>query len=178
MTKRNFLFTISIVVMISWMSGCSSLPGIKNRPTSKKQAGTLYSSVPSAMRAPVKEATFDLKQATANLALANEKVKLAELKKERATVAKKQADHQKKLAETLLKKAEITIERKKMEAIDNANLGDKAANIKKVADLRTKELGIESDAVKTQAVVSTLELDIKKLNKKIMRQEKRVKGKK
>ncbi len=174
MNKRNFLFTISLFVAISWLFGCSSLPGIKNRPTSQKQAKTLYSSVPSAMRAPVKEATFDLKQATANLKLATEKVKLAELKKERALVAKKQADHNKKLAETLVEKAEITIERKKLEAIDNANLGDKAANIKKVAGLRTKELATESDAVKTNAVIATLELDIQKLNKQIRQQEKRV----
>ena len=175
MTKRYFTLTISVALAIMWVAGCSSFPGIKRSSSPSKPADkSLYSSVPASMKAPVKEASFDLKQSQANLKLAQELVKLAELKKERAILEKKRADLNHKLAETLVDKANVTMERKKLEAIDNANLGDKAGNIKKIADLRTKELGIESNAVKTKAEVATLDLEIKDLNQKVNLQARKV----
>ncbi len=178
MTKRYFLLSTSLIMALIWATGCSSFPGMGSSTKTKKvPQNKLYASVPAAMRAPVKEATFDLKKARADLKLANEIVKLAELKKERALLQKKHADYNLAYANTTVKKAEITIERKRLEAIDNANLGDKASNIKQIAKLKTKELDIESDRINTQAELSTLELEIKKLTQKVNRQDARVKGK-
>ena len=119
------------------------------------------------MRAPVKEASFDLTQSRSNLKLAEKQVVLADLIKEHAILKEKHANYNQKLAETMVEKAEIAIERKRLEAIDNANLGDKSDNIKKIASLRTKELSIESDAVQIKAAMDSLELEIKGLEKKI-----------
>jgi hypothetical protein len=181
MTKRYFLLAISLAIAITWTVGCSSLKNIMNSsssPSSSSSSKTtskgLYSSVPASMRAPVKEASFDLKRSESNLKVAKEKVKLAELKSERAIIEKKQADLNEKLAETMVKKGTVTIERTKLEAIDNANLGDKASNIKKIASYKTKELNIESELVNTKADIATLELEIKKLNKRINLQARKV----
>ena len=177
MKKRRWLqIHLVLLVSLSLMVGCSALQKLKRSSgTSAKPAqGNLYNQVPAAMRAPVKEASFDLKEAQADLKLADAKVVLADLRKERSILEKKQADSSKKLAEILVKKAEMVIERKRLEAIDNANLGDKAANIKQVANLRTKELSIESDAVNTRAEIATMDLEIKTLDKKIAAQAQKV----
>lgn len=175
MKNRHFLFTISLAMAMIWITGCSSFPGIKrtSSPAKTTKKG-LYTSVPVSMRAPVKEAAFDLKQAESNLKLAQEQVKLAEFKKERAVLEKKRADLNQELAETLVEKSKLIIERKKLEAIDNANLGDKASNIKKIANLKTKELSIESKTVNTKASMATLDLEIKGLNKKVNLQARKV----
>jgi hypothetical protein len=173
MTKRYFLLAISLAMAITWTVGCSSLKNIMKSSSSpssssgKTTSKGLYSSVPASMRAPVKEASFDLKRSESNLKLAKEAVKLAELKSQRAVIEKKQADLKEKLAETMVKKGTVTLERTKLEAVDNANLGDKASNIKKIASYKTKELDIESDLVNTKAEIETLDLEIKKLNKSI-----------
>ena len=92
------------------------------------------------------------------------------------SLEKKYADLNRKLAEIEVHKAEATIERRKQEAIDNANLGDRSTNIKKIAELRTKELDIESDGVKTKAEMDTLDLAIKNLENKINHQSDIVAG--
>ncbi len=166
MIKRHFLFSLSLGLVIILLVGCSALPGKKRTTTAKIQKST-YASVPAPLRQPVEAANLDLRQARANLKLADELVKLSDLKKQRALLKKKQADYNKKLTATLVEKATIAVERKKQEAIDNANLGDKAANIKKIASLKTKELSIESDSVEIKADIATLDLGIKKLNEKI-----------
>ncbi len=179
MIRRFFLLTISLTMVLTFAVGCSSIQNMmksSSSPSSKSKTTSqgLYASVPVSMRAPVKEASFDLKQSQANLKLAKERVKLADLKKERAIIEKQRADLNEKLAETLIKKAEVSIERKKLEAIDNANLGDKATNIKKIASHKTRELSIESEAVETKADIATLDLEIKRLNKKINLQARKV----
>lgn len=166
MIKRYLLFSLSLGLIIFLLAGCSSFPTKKSTTAAKPQKGT-YASVPAPLRQPVEEADMDLKQAKANLRLANELVKLAELKKEHAILKKKQADMNKNLNEIMVEKATVVVERKKLEAIDNANLGDKADNIKKIASLKTKELGIETEGVELKAEIATLDLDIKKLNEKI-----------
>lgn len=176
MIKRYFLISISLLVALIWATGCSSFPGTSKTTSKSPQGKNLYSRVPAAMRAPVKEASYDLKKAQANLKLSGEKVKLAELVKERAILEKKYADYNQGLAGTAVKKAEVTIERRRLEAIDNANLGDKASNINGIAKLRTKELGIEADYVNTKASMATLALEIKKLNKKVSLQTAKVNG--
>ncbi len=177
MTKRFFTIQVAMLMALIWIVGCSSFPGLKST-RAKRPEGNLYNKVPASMRAQVKEASFDLKEAHSNLKLAEKKVTLADLKKERAILAKKQADFGKKMAETLVKKAEVTMERKKLEAIDNANLGDKGGNIKSIANLRTRELSVESEGIKTKAEIDTLELKIRALDKKIAAQARRVASKK
>ena len=180
MTRRYLLLTISMTLALTWAAGCSSLPNFmkpsssSSTSNSKTTSPGLYSSVPASMRAPVNEASSELKRSESNLKLAEEKVKLAELKKERAIVEKKNADLNAKLAETVVKKAQVSVERKKVEAIDNANLGDRATNIKKIASYKTKELNIESNIVETKADIATLDLEIKRLNKRINLQARKV----
>lgn len=175
MIKRYFLITISLLLVLSWTTGCTTLKNTFSGTSSSKSSTsskapkdkTLYSRVPAAMRAPVKEATYDLRKAKADLKRADDNVKLAELLKQQADLEKKHADYSKSLAATVVEKAEIIIERKKLEAIDNANLGDKASNIKEIAKLKTKELGVEADYIDTRASIATVELEIKKLKKKV-----------
>ncbi len=177
--KRTVIFSLATLLTFVWIVGCASMPSPKKMITrSKKPAKSgLYAQTPAAVRAPVKEASFDLKQSLANLRLAEEKVKLAGLKKERAEMEEKYSQTNKKLADTLVKQNEIIVERRKMEAVDNANLGDKEANIKRIADLKSKELSVESDSIQIKAEMSTLALRIKQLDKKIKAQNKRIAGK-
>ena len=69
----------------------------------------------------------------------------------------------------------MAVEIRKFEAIDNSNLGDKEENIKKIANLKTKELSVVSDSVRVKAELDTLQVRIKKLTKKIRVQQKKLK---
>ncbi|NVL92404.1 MAG: hypothetical protein HWN71_05120, partial [Desulfobacterales bacterium] len=144
-------------------------PGTK-RSTGKTKEG-LYSQVPAAMRAGVREAEFDLKQAKAKAGIAREKVKLAELQKERALLERKYADYGMKLAGIHERQLELEVEIRKLEAIDNSNLGDKEDNIKGIANLKTKKLSVESDGIRVKAEFDTTELKIKRLTKEIEAQK-------
>ena len=175
MNQRN-IYGIALLLALAmfWTTGCSALKGTKTDTAKKAPKQSLYSQVPTPMRVPVDQAANDLRQAKADLKLADEQVKLAELKKERAILEKKRADQRQKLAKTTVQKQEVIQERKKVEAIDNANLGDKAKNIKQIANLKTKELNIESSCVKTRAAIATLDLEIQKLDRKVNLQASRV----
>jgi hypothetical protein len=81
------------------------------------------------------------------------------------------------LAGVLVKKADIWVEIQKLEAIDNSNLGNKEDNIKRIANLKTRKLGVESDEIETKADMDTTQLRIKKITKQIVTQEKKVKKK-
>ena len=70
-------------------------------------------------------------------------------------------------AEINERKAELAVEIRKAEAIDNANLGDKAHNIKEIANLKTKKLAMESEGIQVKAEFDTTELKIKNLTKEI-----------
>jgi hypothetical protein len=168
----TFLLAISLL-----FAGCITLPTKNTSATKSSPKGTegnLYSKVPAAMRAPVREAEFDLEQAKSKTKVAREKVKLAELQKERALLEGKSADYAMELAEIFERKAELVVEIKKFEAIDNANLGDKEDNIRQIANLKTKKLSMESDGVRVKADFDTTELKIKKLTKQIKAQETKV----
>jgi hypothetical protein len=168
---------LTFLLAVSLIAGCVTLPTKGTSATKSSPKGTeegLYSKVPAAMRAPVREAEFDLEQAKSKAELAREKVKLAELKKERALLEGKSADLAMKLAEIRERKAGLEVEIRKSEAIDNANLGDKADNIKQIANLKTKKLNIESDGIRVKADFDTTELKIKKLTKQIKAQETKV----
>jgi chromosome segregation ATPase len=172
----------TLLMALSFLIGCSTIPKLKGAttriPLTKSSAGKtkegLYSQVPAAMRAPVREAEFDLKQAKSKAEIAGEKVKLAELQKERVLLERKYADYGMELAQINEKKAELEVEIKKVEAIDNSNLGDKEDNIKQIANLKTKRLSRESDGIQVKAEFDTTELRIKKLTKEIKAQEMRV----
>lgn len=177
--KRLWYKGLTFVMALSLLSACATIPGIKSSGT--RTSGTkssprrskeeLYSKVPAANRAAVREAEFDLKQAGAKAALAGEIVKLAELQKQRALLERQHADYGMELAQILQKKAELEVEIRKMEAIDNSNLGDKESNIKEIANLKTKQLSIESDGIRVKAEFDTTELRIKKLTKEIEAQK-------
>jgi len=177
--KRLWYTGLTVVMALSLLSACATIPGIKSSGT--KTSGTkssprrskeeLYSKVPAANQAAVREAEFDLKQAAAKVELAGEKVELAELQKERALLERQHADYGMELAQILQKKAELEVEIRKVEAIDNSNLGDKESNIREIANLKTKQLSIESDGIRVKAEYDTTELRIKKLTKQIEAQK-------
>jgi len=174
---NRILHTVLIVFSAAvLLTGCLTTSGNqKDTPASapKPAEQGLYAQVPASQRADVKEAEFDLKKALEDVQLAEENVKLADLKKEQALLASKYAGFEKQLAEILHKKAEVVVEVRKMEAVDNSGLGDKAENIKKIADLKTKELDIQSDEIKTRAELATLELKINDIEKDIRAQAKK-----
>lgn len=175
--KKRMTTTLAVIIAMAFFVGCVSTSGLKGSSSSSSKAGgkvsapASYSQVPASLRGPVKEAEFDLKQARENQKLAEEKVKLADLQKEWALLNDKNAGYVKKLAEVQERKAGIVVEVRMAEAIDNAGLGDKEENIKKIANLRTKELDVTSDEIKVQADIDTTELKLKKLDKRIRSQK-------
>ena len=176
--KRLAYTILTLLFALSFMGGCSSMPKIPipDIPlVSKEPDDELYRKVPASMRADVKEAEYDLKRAKSNAAQAEKKLKLAELKKEREILKNKYARYNKDLSGVLIKKAGIKVEIKKAEAINNANLGDKADNIKTIASMKTKRLGIESDEIEIKADMDTAQFRIKELSKQIGAQQKKVK---
>ncbi len=180
---QRILFTIlAFLIVFAFIGGCSTvqkMPGVSKISSSKKKESDdgLYRKVPASMRADVKEAEFDLKRAKANASLAEKKLRLAEMKKEREILENKYAKYNTNLAEVLVKKADIRVAIKKMEAIDNSNLGNKEDNINRIASLKTKKLSVESDAIEIKADMDTTQLRIKALTKQIKAHEKKIKKK-
>ena len=71
---------LTFLLAVSLFAGCVTTPTENTSATKSSPGGTkegLYSKVPAAMRAPVREAEFDLKQAKSKAEIAREKVKLA-----------------------------------------------------------------------------------------------------
>ncbi len=180
--KRLSYVGLTFLMALSFLIGCSSIPKLKGatakipltKSSVEKTNEGLYSQVPAANRAPVREAEFDLQQAKSKAEIAGEKVKLAELQKERTLLERKYADYGMELAQIREKKAELEVEIRKVEAIDNSNLGDKENNIKQIANLKTKKLSMESDGIKVKAEFDTTELRIKRLTKEIKAQTMKV----
>ena len=162
MKKYAFL---GLFIPLTLLSGCLELPMIKSSP--KKTEQGLYTKVPAAMQAGVHEAEYDLKKAKAQVDLASEKVKLAQMREDMAVLEKNYAEFELKMAETLVKQAELGLERKKLEAVDNSNLGNKEENIKHIADLKKQELNVQSDNIQIKAELDILDIKIKKLAKEI-----------
>ena len=182
--KRFLSIILTLVVAISFAGGCATMNAtMKKIPVPKITGGSeesddgLYRKVPASLRADVKEAEFDLKRAQANAMMAEEKLTLSEMQKEREILRNKYARYNKNLSEVLVKKADIGVEIKKMEAIDNSNLGDRASNIKIIANLKTKQLGIETDEIEIKADMEMTNLRIKQLTKLIAAQEHKIKKK-
>ncbi len=175
--KRFLYISLVLLIALSFAAGCANMPltGGSKKKKAKVSERTLYSQVPESMRADVKEAEFDLQEAKRNVKTANEKVKIGKLKKELGDKEKKRADYELKTAETVLEEKELAVEAAQWEAIDNANLGDKIANIKKIAKLKSKKLGYEADALEAKADLATTEIEIKGLTKKIEKMEAKIK---
>ena len=180
--KKLSYIGLTFLMALSLLAGCVTIPTKKTSVTKSSSRRTeegLYSKVPAANQAAVREAEFDLKQAKAKAKTAREVVKLAELQKERALLERRYADYGMRLAEILERKAELEVEIRKFEAIDNSNLGDKEDNIRQIANLKTKKLSIESDGIRVKAEFDTTKLKIKRLIKQIKAQKiKAQKGKK
>ncbi len=169
--KKHFF--MGLLISITLVAGCIKIPMTKSSPTKSEEG--LYKKVPAAMRASVREAEYDLKKAKGEVHLAIEKVKLAQMQKERAILEKMYADYEMKMAETSVKEAELELERKKLEAVDNSNLGDKEDNIKRIAHLKKQELNVESDSIQIKAELDILNVKITKLRKEIKSQQRKVK---
>lgn len=172
--KRLMTISLAIMITLFFVIGCATTPFSSSSSSSsssaKKAEPGSYSQVPASMRGDVKEAEYDLKLAGKNVKLAEEKVKLADLKKERGILGSKHAEYNKKLADILAQKAEVIVEGKKMEAVDNAGLGDKEDNIKQIAKLKEKELDVSIAEIKVKADIDTTALKIKELDKQIRAQ--------
>jgi outer membrane protein TolC len=173
--KRFLYISLVLLIGLSFTAGCATLTGESKKKKAKVSERTLYSQVPESMRADVKEAEFDLQEAKRNVKTAEETVKIGKLKKELGDKEKKSAEYKLEAAETVLEEKEIAVEAAKLEAIDNANLGDKIDNIKKIAKLKSKKLGYEADALEAKADFATTEIEIKKLKKKIEKMEAKIK---
>lgn len=164
----TFLFAISLAV------GCATTKDITGTITSKVTSITsdvdqnLFAQVPEEMREGVKKAEFDLK-------VSEEKVKLTELKKELASTQKQYAGYEQDQAQTYHKEAAIAVDIAKMEAIDSSGLGKKDDNIKTIADLKAKKLGLEADRIKINAKLATTERRINDLTEQIKAQEEKIK---
>ena len=156
---------LGLLIPLTLLCGCLALPMIKSSP--KKTEQGLYTKVPAAMQAGVHEAEYDLKKAKAQVDLASEKVKLAQMREDMAVLEKNYAEFELKMAETLVRQAELGLERKKLEAVDNSNLGNKEENIKRIADVKKQELNVESEHIQIKAELDILDIKIKKLAKEI-----------
>jgi hypothetical protein len=173
--KRILYISLVFLIVLSFTAGCSIMPQTKGSETKKKTSDqSLYSQVPESMRADVKEAEFDLQEAKRNVKTANEIVKIGKLKKELGDKEKKSAEYKLETAEKILEEKESAVEAAKWVAIDNANLGDKLTNIKKIANLKSKKLGFEADALEAKADLETTQLEIKRLKKEIEKMESKI----
>lgn len=170
-TMKRYVF-LGLLILFMLPAGCLNVPFVKSSPAKTEQG--LYTKVPAAMRGSVREAEYDLKEAKVQADLATEKVKLAAMRKDTAILEKNYADLEMKMAETLVKAAELGLERKKLEAVDNSNLGDREENIKRIANLKKQELNVESEGVQLKAELDILEMKIKKLAKEMNIQQAKI----
>jgi hypothetical protein len=180
MMKRLLHLNLVIVLALFLATGCaqmSKITGTTSKSSAPKQTTdvSLYNRVPASMKADVKEAQFDLKESTANVNTAKKKVEIADMKRERAVLQKKYADFDLQVANALQRSAEVNVELKQWEAIDAAGLGDKETNIKTIANLKSKQLKAEDSKIQSTASRETTGVKIKKLSKKIISLESKLK---
>lgn len=172
--KRFSYISFTILLAISLSIGCATTKDITGTITSKVTSITsdvdqdLFAQVPEEMREGVKKAEFDLK-------VSEEKVELVELKKELASTQKQYAGYEQDQARTYHKETAIALDIAKMEAIDSSGLGEKDDNIKTIADLKAKKLGVEADGIKINAKLTTTERRINDLTEQIKAQEEKIK---
>jgi hypothetical protein len=171
--KRFFLIILSFILFVALAVGCKTTQNLKQSISSSFDSMTsdvdqkLYGQVPEDKKEGIPEAEFDLE-------LKKNKEILAELKKEREINELKIVGYNLDIASKARKKAAVTLDIKKLEAINNAGLGKQEKNIKTIADLKAKSLNIDAEIVKIKAKQDTTKGVIDDLNKKIEEQDKKV----
>jgi hypothetical protein len=171
--KRFFLIILSLILFVALAVGCKTTQNLKQSISSSFDSMTsdvdqkLYGQVPEDKKEGIPEAEFDLE-------LKKNKEILAELKKEREINELKIVGYNLDIASKARKKAAVTLDIKKLEAINNAGLGKQEKNIKTIADLKAKSLNIDAEIVKIKAKQDTTKGVIDDLNKKIEEQDKKV----
>ena len=171
--RRLLISCLFIVVAFSILVSCETTKTLKGSITSK--VSSITSSVDENLFAQVPEDEKDnVDKAVLALMVSKEKVKLAEMKTELGNLRKKYARYEENLAKKLQKEAALSLDIAKLEAIDRSDLGDKDDNAKKIADLRSKKLGIEAQRVKIEAQLATAKRRISGLTKQIQEQAKEI----
>ena len=166
---RRVPYSVLILALaLLLLTSCEATKGLKGSLTSGAD-DDLFSQVPPDDRQEVQKAEFDLK-------VAEEKVRLADLKMDLVPLQKKYAGYEEDLADKYRKKAAVSVDLARLEAIDRSGLGQKEDNIKTIADLQAKKLGIEADMVKVEAKLATTEYRIKDLTKQIEEQAEKIEG--
>jgi chromosome segregation ATPase len=172
--KRFFFINLTLILFVALAVGCKTTQSFKQSISSKIDSMTsdvdqkLYEQVPEDKREGIPEAEFDLE-------LKKNKEILAELKKERGINELKIVGYDLDIASKARKKAAVTLDIKKLEAINNAGLGKQEKNIKTIADLKAKNLNIDAEIIKIEAKQDNTKGEINDLNKKIEEQDKKVK---
>lgn len=160
---------ISLVFLLAFslLTGCETTRNLTSSFSGTSKTDELLAQVPSEEQTEVHEAAF-------NLQIAEEKLNLAEMKTELASLRKKYAEYQQNLADKYQDSAEVKLDLAKLEAVDKANLGEKADNINKIADLKAKILNMEADSIKLEAKRDNTEQKINGLAKQIEEQETKI----
>lgn len=168
--KSFFGISLALVVTIFITAGCATTQNLTSSITSKVGSITsnvddkLYSQVPEDERHGISKAESELKAF-------DEKLKLAALKNELAGAQKEYYKLQADLVEKDYKAASLNLDIAKVEAIDRAGLGDKAKNIKNIANLKTKKHTTEGDRIKVEARISIAERKIRELTEQVKQQD-------
>ena len=172
--KRFSFINLTLILIVALAVGCKTTQSFKQSISSTFDSMTsevdqkLYKQVPEDKREGIPEAEFDLE-------LNKNKETLATLKKERGINELKIVGYDLDIASKARKKSATALDLKKMEAINSAGLGEKEKNIKTIADLKAKILGIDEDVVKIKSKQDIVKGVIDDLNKQIEEQEKKVK---
>lgn len=173
--KRFSFISLPLILVVALVVGCKTTQNLKQSISSKIDSITsdvdqeLYGQVPEDKREGIPEAEFDLE-------LNKNKETLATLKKERGINELKILGYDLDIASKHRKEAAIAIDIKKIEAINNAGLGEKEKNRKIIADLKAKVLNIDADIIKIESKQAHVKGVISDLNQQIEKQEKKVKG--
>jgi chromosome segregation ATPase len=171
--RRVWYMSLTILIIVSVISGCATTQNITNSITSKVTSITsdvdeeLFAQVPQDEQVGVREAEFDLR-------VAEEKLKLAELKKERATLEDDYADYESDLVKTYHEAASLSYDIVRLESIDRAGLGDRDKNVKNIAGLKTKKHKSEGDRINIEAKLAITTRHIQEITEQIKAQEEKV----
>ena len=172
--KRFSFISLPIILIVALIVGCKTTQNLKQSISSTFDSMTsdvdqeLYKQVPEDKREGIPKAEFDLE-------LNKNKETLTTLKKERGINELKILGYDLDIASKHRKKAAIALDIKKLEAINNAGLGEKEKNRKTIADLKAKVLNIDEDIVKIEAKQDNVKGVINDLNRQIEEQNRKIK---
>ncbi|MDY7037129.1 MAG: hypothetical protein SV375_13315 [Thermodesulfobacteriota bacterium] len=169
--RRVLYSVLALTLTLLLFVSCESTKGLTSRMKSltSNVDDELFSQVPVEERQGVLKAEFDL-------SVAEEKAKLVDLKMKLAQLQKKDAGDERSMADKYRKKASVAVDLAKLEAIDRSGLGEKDKNIKAIANLKSKRLKLEADAVKIEARRAATEREIRDLTRQIEEQAEKIEG--